>query len=75
MGHSVRKHTSTSSYTGHLEDDVEVGERDNQEGTETPDGPVETSKNEFRTSLQKVFSDADRVERIMGSIESWEDEM
>lgn len=80
LGHWVQSHILVSSHTGNAEGDAESGERSRwdtaEEIEETPSqGPAEKAKNEFRRSLQKVFSKNDRVDRIIGLIGSWEDDM
>lgn len=65
------------SRAGHVEADVETGRRHKREEADVPEGSspesrLEKAKNEFCISLEKMFSDAARVEQIMGDIALWE---
>lgn len=56
---------------------MELAERGGREHPEAheeslPESPVQTAKAEFRRSLQKMFSDATRVDKIMSFITHWE---
>lgn len=75
IGYYIWKHVCVRSCIEHPEGDVELGER---EGSKAIDGtlletPVEKAKNEFRVSLQKIFSEAIWVDEIMWGIKIWED--
>lgn len=68
---------NTLSDTGHTIMDVESGQRDGHEGKEdvnevTCRSNVKKAKDKFRGALQKVFSEADRVDQIMSGIGDWE---
>lgn len=78
--HYVRSHIYVSAQTGNAEADAESGERSRQDPAETVDetpskSPAWKAKDEFRWSLQKVFSESNNVEKIMLIIEEWKDEM
>lgn len=72
---SVRKHICLSSHMEHTQGDVETGERGGQEEVDAPEKPfiegpqVTKAKNEFRRSLQKIFSETCWVDLIMKDIE------
>lgn len=77
LGHFVQEHICTASRAGNTKGDIALCERGGQENSEVheeiyPESPVEKVKKEFRRSLQKMFSDSDRVEEIMSDIERWE---
>lgn len=60
------------------EDDVELCERGTRDDTEAleealPESPVKKAKNEFRRSLQKIFSEARWVDSVMDDVQVWED--
>lgn len=78
LGHYIWKHICVVSRATQTEGDVELGEaggRADLEANEesSPEGSATTAKTEFRSSLQKMFSDAARVEAIMKNIKLWED--
>lgn len=63
--------------TGHTEDDVEMGEHIDRDevGEPEPISLESLARNEFRKSLQSVFSKDECVHEIMMAISYWEDEM
>lgn len=70
-------HICVASRAVNTGDDIELGETGGRGYPEVheewfPAGPVEKAKKEFRMSLQKMFSDAGRVESIMSDIRGWE---
>lgn len=76
----MRSHVRISSHTLNAEGEAESGGRRRRETTSaieetTLEGPVEKAKNEFRRSMQKVFSDNNTVNRIMVTIGTQEDYM
>lgn len=80
LGYWVRSHVCVSSHTVNAEGAAESGERSRRDTAEVVEedhspGPAEKSKNEFRRSLQKVFSNKERVDRIMELVGTWEDTM
>lgn len=77
LGHSVRKHICVDTRAVNTEGDVELGERGTRDDTEAPEetlieGRVKKAKNEFRRSLQKVFSEARWVDSVMDDVQMWE---
>lgn len=57
------------------EDDVELGERGTRDEApeETlPGSLAEKERNEFRRSLQKIFSEAEWVDNVMDDVQDWE---
>lgn len=80
LSHIVQAHICMLSHIGQTEGDVEMGERTRREeadvtGETSLENLVEKARNEFRRSVQSVFSEADCVDKIMKSIANWEDEM
>lgn len=78
LGHYIWKHICVVSRTVQTEVDVELGEAGGRENLKahkesSPESSATTAKTEFRSSLQKMFSDAARVEAIMKNIKLWED--
>lgn len=80
LGHWVRSHACVSCHKIGAEGDAESGERSRRhtvaviEETHS-EGTAEKAKNEFRRSLQKVFSNNNRVEEIMLTIKFDEDSL
>lgn len=73
----MQKHICVASRAVNTEDDIELGEMGGRGYFEVHEewssaGPVEKAKKDFRRSLQKMFSDAARVESIMSDIRGWE---
>lgn len=77
LGRFFRKHICISYHRGHTDGDIESlgtdgGEEAETEGTSL-ESPIGRAKSEFCRSLQKMFSDASRVEEIMWDIAIWEE--
>lgn len=67
-----------SSRTEHVEGDVESGVKKRQNDTEAPEeisqeNPLGKAKCEFRISVHRMFSDANRVGEVMSDIKIWEE--
>lgn len=78
LGHYIWKYIRVVSRAVKTEGDVELGEVGGREILEaneesSSEGSARRAKTEFRSSLQKMFSDAARVEEIMKNIKLWED--
>lgn len=78
LGRYIREQICVSSHTGNTEGDVESGEGVRREEAEAPEAsssesPAEKAMVEFRGSLQKSFSDAERVKTIMNWVRAWGD--
>lgn len=59
------------------EGDVELGERRILDDTEAPEtvlpvSPAEKAQNEFRRSLQRIFSEARWVDNVMDDVKYWD---
>lgn len=70
LSRTVRANTCVPSYTEHLEGDIEMGENDRREEAAAPmvtfsESPTEKAKDEFRRSIQGVFSNSELVDRVM----------
>lgn len=69
-------HLCVCSCARRTESDIESGGRERREKAEGPEenpmeSPVEKAKDEFRISLRNNFSNANRVDSIMHSIQIW----
>lgn len=78
LGRYIREQICVSSHTGNTEGDVESGEGVRREEAEVPEAsssesPAEKAMVEFRGSLRKSFSDAERVKIIMNWVRAWAD--
>lgn len=78
LGHYIREHVCVPSHTGSTEGDVESGKGVRREEAKAPEAaptenPAEKAMDEFRGSLQKSFSDAERVNTIMNWVRAWGD--
>lgn len=75
IGYYIWKQVCARSCIEHPEGDVELGEWEGPKAIEgtLSETPVEKAKNEFRVSLQKIFSEAIWVDEIMWGIKIWED--
>lgn len=77
ISRAIWTHTCLTNQPTHSGEDVEMGEcvgRDEAEAPEEISSEIPV-KNEFRKSLQKVFSDANCVNRIMNNVDRMEHNM